>query len=1097
MFKWKYSFIGFTLLFLAIACISAQADVLTIKGTQRVEIDKSQLPDKPDFKSAVSQRNLLGLDRSGKSLLPQHSISQGDVRTLKMCAVRVQFQYEQTDHDSTTGRGQFDMRDYLTFYTEERHGVDPAPHNREYFEKHLEALNNYYSFVSDGNLQIEGTVFPLKSDSVYTLDKSMSYYGSQEPAYGLGEFFHDALTLADQDDDIDWKTYDVFVIFHAGSDRQNDLGFPPTPHDFFTGFIILGEGVEVAHDSVLIMEGMIMPETVSQDNRANALNAVMAHEFGHQLGLVDLYDSRTFTTFVGDFSLMDNNGFGTGVDLNFDRTHAILGTIPIYPDAWSRAYLGFDEVVEIESGLNFAIKAAEQSTPGTKIYKVPISENEYYLIENRQADFDQYPGANLKADLDDSNGRIPTHVILGPAPGEGFDTTQVAPVTGEYDFLIPGSGLVIWHVDESIAWLDYDHDGINNFRDNDLQWYNFSNDTYHWDNVPFLRLMEADGIIDFGGNYYTNYGRQEDLFQSSGNNHFGPSTNPSTRANSGGYTGIDISDITGSDTLMYFDLAQELHTPGWPHHTDSAVFAPVLYDINGDGSEEIFISGRTNLLGFKADGDFIIQPQVGSEIISIRNAVPPGPLNQQYHLDTLRALTYIGSGTISTPPTVFDLDGDNIAELVFGTSQGDVIFLKVTDQDHDGFADFVNYRDLTSFPITGSIVVTEADNTSPGYEVVVGSSNGGVYILSADGATLNQTIGFNEVMQFSIASDFSYAYVLDRNGEEGDYDYFIHDLNNPAKFMLFSNEITGFSAGIIDTSGEVWLSAVSADGRLFTFASGSDRFGEYFENNPVDLNTPIVSKPVLFPSLSGTERSQLCFSGDNKLYVMNSNGTSVSEFPQKVDFHNKVEQIPAPPIMADVTADGIPEFLVGTSTGEIFMLKSDGTLLTKSPLAAPGAISTSLAFAYNTVQRSIEGYLYTVTDDGLIYSFTLPSSRIASANYYTQADGGSHHRNFQESLLSAQGQEGSLLASCYNYPNPASEQTYIRFEPSVDVNANIRIYDLSGRLVYEDDMEAVGGMANEYMWELNNYPSGVYYCRLEVNGSAGSDVKFWNIAVVK
>ena len=95
-----------------------------------------------------------------------------------------------------------------------------------------------------------------------------------------------------------------------------------------------------------------------------------------------------------------------------------------------------------------------------------------------------------------------------------------------------------------------------------------------------------------------------------------------------------------------------------------------MYDINGDGTDEIFISGRQNILGFKADGDFIIQPQLGSEIISIRYAVPPGPLNQQYHLDTLRALTYIGSGYISTPPTVFDLDNDNIAELVFGDQSG-------------------------------------------------------------------------------------------------------------------------------------------------------------------------------------------------------------------------------------------------------------------------------------------------------------------------------------------------------------------------------------------------------------------------------------------
>jgi len=32
----------------------------------------------------------------------------------------------------------------------------------------------------------------------------------------------------------------------------------------------------------------MMPRDGGQDNRATALNAVMAHEFGHQLGLIDL-----------------------------------------------------------------------------------------------------------------------------------------------------------------------------------------------------------------------------------------------------------------------------------------------------------------------------------------------------------------------------------------------------------------------------------------------------------------------------------------------------------------------------------------------------------------------------------------------------------------------------------------------------------------------------------------------------------------------------------------------------------------------------------------------------------------------------------------
>ncbi len=143
------------------------------------------------------------------------------------------------------------------------------------------------------------------------------------------------------------------------------------------------------------------------------------------------------------------------------------------------------------------------------------------------------------------------------------------------------------------------------------------------------------------------------------------------------------------------------------------------------------------------------------------------------------------------------------------------------------------------------------------------------------------------------------------------------------------------------------------------------------------------------------------------------------------------------------------------------------------------------------------GNLYAVTGDGLIYSYILPYIENADVEPYLQFGGGSHHRNFQQKAIQFVDMGEGLLAQCYNYPNPAREYTNIRFELSDDAEANIRIYDLAGRLVYEDNMQALGGVANEYTWELDNFPSGVYHCRLEVNGSGSSDVQLWNIAVVK
>jgi M6 family metalloprotease-like protein len=1087
--------LGFTLA----SCDLIYADVLPIQGVTRQSAD-SLVGNHPHARPLgdVSQRNLLGLQRSDKSLLPVTALSAAEDITIRMCAVRVQFEYEDPDDEATTRRGNFDFRTKQQFDEEERHTIDPAPHNREFFEKHIEALHNYWNTVSDGRVSIEGTVFPSLTDSVYTLGHTMGYYGNRGDTgvvNGLAEFFYDAITLADQDDEIDWAAYDVFVVFHAGSDRQNDLGFPLTPGDLFTGFIMMAYGVPVDDNTVIIMEGMIMPETASQDNRATALNAVMAHEFGHQLGLVDLYDTRTNTTMIGDFSLMDNNGFGTGVDLNMKLTRTILGTLPLYPDAWSRAYLGFVEVEEIEAG-DFDVRAAELALGTDKVYKIPISENEYFLIENRQVVLDDDTVRSLKADLDG------TGVILGPAPNpETVPPGQPAPLTREYDYLMPGDGMVIWHVDETVAWMDYDGDGVNNFRDNDLQWYNYypnyPDENRQWDNHPFVRLIEADGIIDFGGYYWTNYGRAADYFEASGNNHFGPNTNPATKSNSNAYTGIDVYNITGSDTLMSFRLKQEVKTEGWPHHTDSSIFAPALYDIDDDGVAEVFVSGKNHILGFKAGGDFIFQPVPGNEIISERIAVPPGPLNQPIHIDTLRAIAAVGGQRITTPPTIADLNNDGIAEVAFGTATGYLYLFEIKDDDADGFADLLDFTKISNVSIEAPIVVAEADNSSAGSELIAGDVNGNIYILGSDGTLLEEKAVSGAIIQFSISPDFEYAYILYGTEAAGGGTYVIEDLNNSSNSFTFNEQVLGFSAGYVDSAALVWLTAITGDGKVYAFDNSMDYISNQSAQEQFDIGQSISSKPVLFPSLPEFGRSQVSFAGDNKLYVYNLNGTSADYFPRVIDIHDPAGAIISPPIIIDVTGEGEAEFVLGTPDGEIYLIAADGSVLINSPLAAPMGISTSLAFWPETEERKNRGNLYAVTDDGLIYSYTLPSPGTIQNYFYSQADGGAHHRNFQDNLLSVSTEESGILNYCYNWPNPAREATNIRFELNEDAEANIRIYDLAGRLIYEDNMQAIGGMANEYTWPLDNYPSGVYPCRLEVKGSSGSDVRLWNIAVVK
>ena len=154
-------------------------------------------------------------------------------------------------------------------------------------------------------------MFPAQQDSAFELPYPMNYYGPcdfDSVVIGLENFFVDCIELADQAaPEIVFDQYDGIIIFHAGSDQQNNIGFPETCSDLFTGFISFGDSVEVDNGATYVRMAMLMPETASQDNRATALNAVMAHEFGHVLGLPDLYSSATFMSQLGDFSLMEDS----------------------------------------------------------------------------------------------------------------------------------------------------------------------------------------------------------------------------------------------------------------------------------------------------------------------------------------------------------------------------------------------------------------------------------------------------------------------------------------------------------------------------------------------------------------------------------------------------------------------------------------------------------------------------------------------------------------------------------------------------------------------------------------------------------------------
>ena len=97
---------------------------------------------------------------------------------------------------------------------------------------------------------------------------------------------------------------------------------------------------------------------------------VLAHEFGHIMGLPDLYDTGDNSEGIGNYGLMGGCGW-----LNQERT-------PCQYESWSKDQFGWLNPIVINTGGDYELK----HTLDTAIcYRINTARaNEYFLLENRQ-----------------------------------------------------------------------------------------------------------------------------------------------------------------------------------------------------------------------------------------------------------------------------------------------------------------------------------------------------------------------------------------------------------------------------------------------------------------------------------------------------------------------------------------------------------------------------------------------------------------------------------------------------------------------------------------------------------------------------------------
>jgi len=385
----------------------------------------------------------------------------------------------------------------------------PAEFNTLLFGTGNFSMKDYYEEVSYGAFTVSGEVAGW-----HTALQSHDYYGAND-FFGNdkwpGDLVYEAVAAAEAAGfnfasyDTDGDCYvDIVSVVHQGTDEA-DTG---NKTDIWAHQWSLSEAKQYGYshygeyttNDPCQKGGFIKVDTyviLSEKNGDGSMATIggFAHEYGHVLGLPDLYDTDYSSWGAGFWSLMSAGSYN-GVSKDGDR--------PAHLDAWSKYYLGWVAPTQVIGTLpNESIAQAATAADIYQLGSGTPTSGEYFLVENR-----------------------------GKA---GFDAG------------LPGAGLLIWHIDgDAIA----NRMGTNSVNDKECYPGGPSCSSQHYG----VALIQADGEWELEKG--DDLGDTGDPFPGSTNNRsLSNITSPASNLYNGGPSGVNVTGISDSGAIMTATLS--------------------------------------------------------------------------------------------------------------------------------------------------------------------------------------------------------------------------------------------------------------------------------------------------------------------------------------------------------------------------------------------------------------------------------------------------------------------------------------------------------------------------------------------------------------
>lgn len=233
-----------------------------------------------------------------------------------------------------------------------------------------------------------------------TLSRNVSYYGTDGSEEGDDQHATDAVVeaciLANQQFTINWADYDsnndgkvdfVYVIYAGKGQADGGASTTIWPHNWDVTSAISYGNCTYTNVQRTLGGKKIDNYAMSSELSGSALGGIgtLCHEFGHVMGLPDLYDTSYGSVYEGnktpnDWNIMDGGSY------NAD------GHCPPNYDPWEKDFFGWHTPINLGSeGQNLTLYA--NGTENYQAYQInasgkyvdPTTSGLRYYIENRQA----------------------------------------------------------------------------------------------------------------------------------------------------------------------------------------------------------------------------------------------------------------------------------------------------------------------------------------------------------------------------------------------------------------------------------------------------------------------------------------------------------------------------------------------------------------------------------------------------------------------------------------------------------------------------------------------------------------------------------------